>query len=198
MTLQQLLLEFKARTKMNNEAIASTLGVSKSTVGRWINGDTKNLKKETLAKLSNLLNIDVNEVMAKNSFHHLKPILGKVKAGYDLFAEENLEGYIEVSDHDNKRGDYFLRVVGNSMELAKIHDNDLIYVKQCQDVSNKTIAVIMIQDEVTVKRVIKKEGLLILEAANPAVENRYYSAKEVEELPVRIIGKVLYSITEIK
>ena len=43
------------------------------------------------------------------------------------------------------------------MTGAKIHDNDLIYVKQCHDVPNGTIAVVLIErEEVTIKRIIKK------------------------------------------
>lgn len=193
MTLQELLQTFKSRTGLNNETIAQALGVSKSTVGRWANGDTKNLKKETLAKLSELLGVDVAVAIAENTFYHQKPLLGVVKAGYNLFADENIEGYIAVNEEDECRGDYFLRVVGDSMELARIHEKDLLYVQYCQDVPSGTIAVVMIGDEVTVKRVIKKDDFLILEAANPRVENRYFSAREVEELPVRIIGKVIYS-----
>lgn len=51
--------------------------------------------------------------------------------------------------------------------------------------------------EVTVKKVIKKEGLLILEPANPSVDVRYYSQEEVESLPVEIIGKALYSRSDL-
>lgn len=196
MTLQELLIQFKIRTGLNNEAIAKTLGISKSTVSRWVNGDTKNLKKETLSKLSELLGIDVVATMAENSFVHKKPILGLVKAGYDLFSDENLEGYLEVNEEDDRKGDYFLRVTGDSMELAKIHDQDLIYVKQCQEVNNGTIAVVMIGEEVTVKKVIKQKNVFILEAANPNVENRYFTPQEVQELPVKIIGKVIYSRTD--
>lgn len=193
MTLQEILIQFKERTGLNNEAIASLLGISKSTVSRWVNGDTKNLKKETLNKLSKLLKIDISTVMAENSFYHKKPILGTVKAGYNLFADENREGFLSVNEEDHHRGDYFLRVTGDSMYLAKIHDNDLIYVQQCQDVDSGQIAVVMIGEEVTVKKVIKKPDFLILEAANPHFENRYFNKQEIAELPVKIIGKVIYS-----
>ena len=50
-------------------------------------------------------------------------------------------------------------------------------------------------DEVTVKKIIKKPDMLILEATNPQVENRYFTKEEVEYLPVRIIGKVVYTKT---
>jgi repressor LexA len=80
------------------------------------------------------------------------------------------------------------------MVNARICEGDLLYVKSCSDVESGQIAIILIgDDEATVKRVIKKNNLLILEAANSQVENRYFTPQEVEELPVRIIGRVLYN-----
>jgi repressor LexA len=49
----------------------------------------------------------------------------------------------------------------------------------------------MVGDEVTVKKVIYKNNMMILEAANPEVENRYFTMNEIKELPVRVIGQVL-------
>lgn len=80
------------------------------------------------------------------------------------------------------------------MVNARICDGDLLYVKACNDVESGQIAIVLIgNEEATVKKVIKKDHILILEAANPKVENRYFDEKDIEELPVRIIGKVLYN-----
>ena len=49
----------------------------------------------------------------------------------------------------------------------------------------------MINDEVTAKRFLLKNKMVILEAANPEVENRYFTPQEVRSLPVRIIGEVI-------
>lgn len=57
-------------------------------------------------------------------------MLGEVKAGYDLLIDENFEGYEQVTQDDYYRGDFFLRVVGDSMSGAHIHDGDLLYVKK--------------------------------------------------------------------
>ena len=57
--------------------------------------------------------------------------------------------------------------------------------------NNGDIGVVLIGDEVTVKRVLRKDRVLILEAANPDVETRYFSPKEIRELPVQIIGRVI-------
>lgn len=116
-----------------------------------------------------MLGVDVEAVL-KNSDRYMKPILGTAKVGYGLFVEEYFDGYEVVSKSDYYRGDYFLHIKSNSMTGANIHDKDLVYVKKCDDVFSGTIAVVLIGgEEVTVKRIIKKEELLILEAANPEV-----------------------------
>lgn len=195
MTLAELIKLYKTQTGLTNVMIGKKLNVSSSTVGRWLKGEVTSLQSETLSKLSNLMNIDVQKALENDFQAHKKPILGTVKAGYDFFAEENIEGYIDVNDSDNKQGNYFLRVTGNSMEQAHIFDGDLVYVQKCEDVPSGSIAVVMIGDEATIKKVIIKENLLILEAANPNVENRYFTPEEVNELNVRIIGRVLYCRT---
>lgn len=193
----EILLKYKNDMNITNDYIAEAVGVNKSTVSRWLKGETKVMKPEVIEKLSYMLGVDV-ETLLKNSDRYEKPILGTAKAGYGLFVEENFDGYEEVSKTDYYRGDYFLHIKGDSMIGAHIHNNDLAFVKKCDDVPSGTIAVVLISgEEVTVKRVIKKEELLILEAANPEVPSRYFTYQEVEELPVKVIGKVLYSRSDI-
>lgn len=197
MNFKEYLMKYKEKMGVSNEYIASQLGVNRSTVTRWLKGDTKVTNPEVIEKLSFILGVDV-ESLINSEERYEKPVLGEVKAGYDLLIDENFEGYEQVTQDDYYRGDFFLRVVGDSMSGAHIHDGDLLYVKKCNDVPSGTIAVVLINRcEVTVKKVIKKEGLLILEPANPSVDVRYYSQEEVESLPVEIIGKALYSRSDL-
>lgn len=197
MNFKEYLKKYKEKMGVSNEYIASQLGVDRSTVTRWLKGDTKVTNPEVIEKLSFILGVDV-ESLINSEERYEKPVLGEVKAGYDLLIDENFEGYEQVTQDDYYRGDFFLRVVGDSMSGAHIHDGDLLYVKKCNDVPSGTIAVVLINRcEVTVKKVIKKEGLLILEPANPSVDVRYYSQEEVESLPVEIIGKALYSRSDL-
>lgn len=197
MNFKEYLKKYKEKMGVSNEYIASQLGVNRSTVTRWLKGDTKVTNPEVIEKLSFILGVDV-ESLINSEERYEKPVLGEVKAGYDLLIDENFEGYEQVTQDDYYRGDFFLRVVGNSMSGAHIHDGDLLYVKKCNEVPSGTIAVVLINRcEVTVKKVIKKEGLLILEPANPSVDVRYYSQEEVESLPVEIIGKALYSRSDL-
>lgn len=197
MNFKEYLKKYKEKMGVSNEYIASQLGVNRSTVTRWLKGDTKVTNPEVIEKLSFILGVDV-ESLINSEERYEKPVLGEVKAGYDLLIDENFEGYEQVTQDDYYRGEFFLRVVGDSMSGAHIHDGDLLYVKKCNDVPSGTIAVVLINRcEVTVKKVIKKEGLLILEPANPSVDVRYYSQEEVESLPVEIIGKALYSRSDL-
>ncbi len=197
MSFKEYLKKYKEKMGVSNEYIASQLGVNRSTVTRWLKGDTKVTNPEVIEKLSFILGVDV-ESLINSEERYEKPVLGEVKAGYDLLIDENFEGYEQVTQDDYYRGDFFLRVVGDSMSGAHIHDGDLLYVKKCNDVPSGTIAVVLINRcEVTVKKIIKKEGLLILEPANPSVDVRYYSQEEVESLPVEIIGKALYSRSDL-
>lgn len=197
MNFKEYLKKYKEKMGVSNEYIASQLGVNRSTVTRWLKGDTKVTNPEVIEKLSFILGVDV-ESLINSEERYEKPVLGEAKAGYDLLIDENFEGYEQVTQDNYYRGDFFLRVVGDSMSGAHIHDGDLLYVKKCNDVPSGTIAVVLINRcEVTVKKVIKKEGLLILEPANPSVDVRYYSQEEVESLPVEIIGKALYSRSDL-
>lgn len=196
MELKDIIIRLKADLGFNNTQIAKELGVTKTTVGRWISGEIKNIQDETAENLSELLGFDVKTAISGEIINFKKPILGFAKAGYDLFLDSNYLGEEELTYQDYIRGDFFLRVTGDSMIGEGIMNNSLVYVKKTNIVNSKDIAVIMVGNEITIKKVIFKTDTLILEAANPTVENRYFSKEEVETLPVKIIGKVLYSKTE--
>ena len=197
MELKQIILDYKNKYQVSNEYIAKKVGVNKSTVSRWLSGEVKSLQEEPMQRLSQLIGMDVAILLKGKMIQFYKPILGYVKAGYDLFGDENYLGQEEVTMEDSKKGDYFLRVTGESMEGAGIMDGDLVYVKQTNTLHSGDIGIVMIGDEVTLKRVVLKQDMMILEAANPLVENRYFSREDIENLPVRIIGKAIYSKTEL-
>lgn len=190
MTLRELLVQFEIQNNLNHADVAKEVGVSVSTYYRWINGESTKLKKTTIQKLSTVLDCDVEKVIEETD--RIKPILGNVKAGYDLWADQDIEGYLELGQSDAQKGDYFLRVVGDSMEGAHIYDGDLVYVKKCDTVQSGQIAIVMIEEEATIKKVYFKDNLMILEPANSKYESKFFTMKEVEETPVRIIGLVRF------
>ena len=194
MILKELLVQYEIQNNLSHAEVAEEVGVSLSTYYRWISGESTKLKKTTIQKLSKVLDCDIEEVIEETN--RIKPILGNVKAGYDLWADQDIEGYIELGQADAQKGDYFLRVVGDSMEGAHIYDGDLVYVQSCNTVESGRIAVVMIGDEATIKKVYYKNDLMILEAANPKYESKFFTMQEVEEMPVRVIGLVRFVRTD--
>ena len=191
MDLKDLIREYKQKTGVTDSEIARRTGVSRSTVMRWSRGEIHRVSSETMERLSEMMGYNVEPVLKGMDISIRLPVLGYVKAGYDLFAQENYLGEEEASLEERKNGDYYLKVTGNSMIGVGIMDGSLVLVRQCSTIPSGKIGVVMIGDEVTVKRVIYKNHMMILEAANPDVENRYFTAKEIESLPVRVIGEVL-------
>lgn len=121
---------------------------------------------------------------------HRIPVLGRISAGLPIYSEENIEGYI-YTDLDNG-GEYFaLRVTGDSMDLARIYEGDLLIVRRQEIVEQGEIAVVMVgDDEATVKRFYQTNSVVTLlpESTNPKHKPQVY---DLAETAIRILGKVV-------
>lgn len=100
------------------------------------------------------------------------PIIGRVTAGQPILAQENREGELTLDPLLARWPDCFLlRVKGDSMRLAGILDGDLVLVKPQEHAENKDIVVARLDDEATVKRLLKDQaGTLVLQPENPAFQ----------------------------
>jgi repressor LexA len=115
------------------------------------------------------------------------PLLGQIAAGGPLLAEQNVEDQLAVPE--NLRGDFLLRVKGESMIEAGILDGDVVVVRSAQDARDGEIVVALAgddesADEATVKRFFRESGRIRLQPENSALEPIY--AAHVE-----ILGKVV-------
>jgi repressor LexA len=122
------------------------------------------------------------------------PVLGYVRAGYPIYAEENIIDYEEISKAMATKGEFFgLRICGNSME-PRMFENDVVIVRKQDTIESGEIAVVLVNgDEATVKKIIKSEdGIMLVPLnANCTYDPHFYSAKDINELPVCILGKVV-------
>ncbi len=97
------------------------------------------------------------------------PILGRVAAGRPLLAVENQEGVLSLGPGLLGKGAHFaLRVQGDSMVDEGILEGDYVIVRQQDTADPGEIVVVLLGEEVTVKRLRKHGQRLFLEAANAA------------------------------
>ncbi len=100
------------------------------------------------------------------------PIVGRVAAGSPILAEENRDGDLAIDVAAfRSRADYLLRVAGDSMVGAGIHDGDLVAVRRTPEAPDGAIAVVRVggdaAGEVTVKRLRRRGATLRLLPENP-------------------------------
>jgi len=115
------------------------------------------------------------------------PLLGQIAAGGPLLAEQNVEDQIAVPE--TLRGDFVLRVKGDSMIDAGILDGDLVVVRRAQDARNGDIVVALAgddesADEATVKTFYRENGRVRLQPENASLEPIYAPH-------VQVLGKVV-------
>jgi repressor LexA len=117
------------------------------------------------------------------------PLLGDIAAGGPLLAEQNIEDYVPMPSR--AKGDFLLRVKGESMIDAGILDGDLVIVQRAQDARNGQIVVALAgddesADEATVKTFYREpDGSIRLQPENSALEPIY--ARHVQVLG-RVVG----------
>ena len=183
------------------------IGTSRQTVHRYETGVIANIpyeKIEALAKVldttpSSLMGWDVSEQIP--TFNNMTlsniastttkslPVLGNVACGEPIFASEE-QGYF-VKANSEISADFCLTAKGDSMINARIFDGDLLFVRKQDSVDNGEIAVVLIDDEATVKRVYfnRDDEILTLIPENPTYKPMRYMGRELSR--IRILGKVV-------
>ncbi len=111
------------------------------------------------------------------------PLLGTVAAGKPLLCEENLDGYVNLTEPFVRPGkSYFaLRVRGTSMINAGILEGDLAIVEQAATAVDGQIVVAVLEDAITLKRYYKESSQIRLQPENPSFQPIYCK-------DVRIVG----------
>ena len=115
------------------------------------------------------------------------PLLGEIAAGGLLLAEQSVEDYMTVPE-ELARGDFLLRVKGESMIEAGILPGDLVVVRRQQSADNGDVVVALggadeTAEEATVKTFYRENGRVRLQPENSSMEPIYADH-------VQILGKV--------
>jgi len=163
----------KERNLLQKE-IAKILGVSTSIVSDWEKG-VKMPRGGTIQKIAEFFQIPQNELFIERGTPYstlvemvMIPIVGRISCGNGSFAFEDIEGYEPTPKEWVTGGEYFyLRTKGDSMIGARIQEGDLLLIRRQNDVDDGDIAAVLIDDEAYLKRVYRRDGMLILQSENP-------------------------------
>lgn len=127
----------------------------------------------------------------------LTPIYShSISAGFPSPADDYIEDRLDLNELlvSNKSATFFLRVKGDSMVNAGIHHGDIIVVDRSLQAGHRSIVVAVVDGELTVKRLISRNGSTELHAENP----KYAPICLQEGQELTLWGVVTSSVHQVK
>lgn len=207
MNFSSRLKALRKSQKITQESLAKIIGVERSSVGKY---EANNVipSIDVLNRIADYFNVSVDYLLGRETndvytaigampVKKIKlPVLGNVACGEPIYANEDLEGYVYIDEDIG--ADFCLRAQGDSMVNARIFDGDILYIKKQDMVDDGEIAVVLIEDEATVKRVYydRENNTITLMPENPTYKMMRYSGTQLNQ--IRILGKVLCGQYKVK
>lgn len=186
--------------------VAKKIGVARSTIQRYEKGTIEKIKLPVIESIASALSVNPNWIIGNTddptpitkyqAFPHAAniipmpqmqkiPLVGTIACGTPILADENIEDYIDLPRHIH--ADYALTCKGDSMVNAGIRDGDVVYIRKQDQVDNGQIAAVLVgDDEATLKRFYFDGKMIQLVAENPAYSPKVFYGEEMQE--VHVIG----------
>ena len=202
MTIGERIRARRRELGLTLEAVAIETDTSKQTIQRYESGVIGNIPHARLEGVARVLKTTPGYLMGwdeeEAELPHRDliplrrrpvPLLGHVACGEPIYAEESFMGY-ELAG-EGIAADFCLRAKGDSMIGARIYDGDIVFVRKQESVENGEIAVVIIDDEATLKRVYYDRAgeKLILTPENPRYAPLVFTGKELDT--VQVLGKAI-------
>lgn len=200
MTSGQRITKLRKERDLQQKEVAAAIGMNRIVLNR-IELGKRPLRDDEAVALADFFHVTTDYLLKgvtaqpRDKKGVRIPVLGRVVAGIPIEAVEEILDYEEITPELAATGEFFaLQVKGDSM-LPKLEEGDIVIVKKQADVETGDIAIVLVNgDEATIKQVKKVTGGIMLYGFNPDVyEPHFYSNQQIEELPVRILGKVIES-----
>ncbi len=110
------------------------------------------------------------------------PLLGRIAAGTPIEALRDHTRHVGIPGEMLSRGEYYcLEIEGDSMVDAGILDGDTVVIERSDSAENGAIVVALVEgQEVTLKRLRRRNNSVALEPANRNYETRIFGPDQVE------------------
>ena len=205
--ISENLRKLRKERGMSLEVLSEIVGTSRQTIHRYETGVISNIPHDKVEALARALGTTPAKLMGweeDGEFSSINnyipslasdistkslPLLGNVACGEPIFASEERSHYVKASADIG--ADFCLTARGDSMINARIFDGDTLFVRKQDTVDDGEIAVVLIDDEATVKRVYfdRENSILTLIPENPTYKPMRYMGSQLDR--IRILGKVV-------
>lgn len=192
---------------LSQNKLAEKVGVNQTTIARW---ETEEIKPsiDNVEQIASALNVSLPDLLITNlkfdngilvdvdSDTIQIPVLGTIKAGIAIEAQQDILEFIDIPKSWTKGGKSFygLKISGDSM-YPKYNEKDIVIFEHTEDytiANNKDCAVMVNGFDATFKNVTINENGITLIPYNPNNSDNYqptfYNKEQISNLPVKIIG----------
>lgn len=191
---------YRKLNKLTQADLANKLDVAPTAISAWEVGRNKPLM-DKIEQMSTLFNIKKSDLLGDDIDTPTNlvpinrasivsiPILGTIKCGQPILAEDNITGYREeLSDRLPSGNLFYLKSQGDSM-VPTIPEGSLVLIREQPTVEYGEVAAVLVNGdtEATLKRVKKQGDIVMLIADNPD----YPPYIITDDNPARIIGKAV-------
>ena len=188
---------------LSQGTLGERLGLAKSTINMYESA-SREPNFRTLSAIADYFSVDVDYLLGKAEVRRADrtlpdgvrpittkrfPVLGEIACGEPIFADESHESYVDASADIN--ADFCLTARGDSMIGARIHDGDVVFIREQPTVENGEIAAVIIGNEATLKRWYfdREAQKLMLVAENPAYPPLLFMGEELSS--IRCLGRAV-------
>ena len=191
---------YRIQRNLSQEEVAEELETTAVNISRYENGDRKT-NQDILFKLSQLFGVSINDFfppvdnakyidLISNTIKI--PVLGFIKAGVPIEAQEDIIDYVDIPAIWTKGGKdfYALKISGDSM-TPKYNEGDIVIFEQTKDYEagrNKDCAVMVNCTECTFKKVFIDEHGITLQPYNMNYEPMRFTKEQAMQLPITVVG----------
>jgi len=180
----------------NQADLAEYMGVSQAAASNWCKG-IKIPRMDKIDRIcvyfgctrSDLMDPKDPEIQKSSLGTYRIPVLSTVAAGQPMFSDDDVIEYIDY-DREPRNNIIGVRIEGDSM-MPAIQDGDTVVIDREAVWEDGDVVIVTVSNNYGMCKRIKRyaDGIALI-SNNPSYEPKYYSAAEVNALPVRIIGKV--------
>lgn len=186
------------RNKTQKE-VADAISVSPQTFNTWCQGIALP-RMGKVQRLADYFNIEKSDLIDERNSPLNQPfrkgipipVYGRVAAGIPIEMIEDVIDTEEITEELARTGEFFaLQIHGDSME-PRMKEGDVVIVRKQDDAESEDIVIATVDGtDATCKRLKKYADGIALVANNPAYEPMYFSNREIEEKPIKILGRVV-------
>ena len=195
------LLQLCKQKNITITALVGELGMSTGNLSKWKNGGVP--KMDTVTKFAEYFSVSTDYFFMQSNespdllsnygiiplgVSHKIPVLGVIRAGAPVLADEHIEGY-EYCEVNRPQDYFYLRVQGDSMINAGIYHNSLVLIKKQNTAENGQIVACLLDNEcATLKRFKCKGKQVSLNAENPSYPPILVNIADFENNTAKILG----------